>query len=112
MPYCTNCGQEISEEDFEFFEKKCIDCVHGVSMDKGIKLTSGVCISFFGVLFFISSLISILQVILQVIFQVIFDSYYRLEINFTMILLILIFHGISIVLIAIGIQRVRTVQYQ
>lgn len=104
MPYCTNCGQEISEEDFEFFEKKCIDCVHGVSMDKGLKMTSGVCISFFGVLFFISSLISILQVI--------FDSYYRLEINFRMILLILIFHGISIVLIVIGIQRVRTVKYQ
>lgn len=104
MPYCANCGQEISEEDFEFFEKKCIDCVHGVSMDIGLKMTSGVCISFFGVLFFISSLISILQVI--------FDSYYRLEINFIMILLILIFHGISIVLIAIGIQRVRTVKCQ
>lgn len=104
MPYCTNCGQEISEEDFEFFERKCIDCVHGVSMDKGLKLTSGVCISFFGVLFFISSIITILQVI--------FDSYYRLEINFRMILLILIFHEISIVLIAIGIQRVRSVQFQ
>ncbi len=104
MPYCTNCGQEISEEDFEFFEKKCIDCVHGVSMDKGLKLTSGVCISFFGVIFFISSLIAILQVI--------FDSYYRININFTLILPILIFHGISIVMITIGIQRVRAVQFQ
>jgi len=103
MPYCTNCGQEISEEDFEFFEKKCIDCVHGVSMDKGLKLTSGVCISFFGVVFNISSLIAILQVI--------FDSYYRTQINFTLILPILIFHGISILMIAIGIQRSRTVQY-
>jgi len=31
---------------------------------------------------------------------------------FTLILPILIFHGISIVMIAIGIQRVRIVQYQ
>jgi len=104
MPYCTNCGQEITEEDFEFFEKKCIDCVHGVSMDKGLKLTSGVCISFFGVIFFISSLITVLQFI--------FDSSYRLEINFTLILPILIFHEIGVLMIAIGIQRVRTVQYQ
>lgn len=104
MPYCTNCGQEISEEDFEFFDEKCIDCVHGVSMDIGLKLTSGVCISFFGVLFFISSLIAILQVI--------FDSYYRLEINFTIILYVLIFHGIGVLMIAIGIQRARAVKYK
>ena len=102
MPHCTNCGKEITDEDFLYFKGVCIDCVHGTDMENGLKFTSCLCIGFFGSVFFISSFFVILSFI--------FDSYYTGNINLIPLLPILIFHSISVFMIAVAIKRYITIQ--
>lgn len=102
MPYCNNCGKEITDEDFQYFKGVCIDCVHGKDTENGLKFISCFCIGSFGGIFFISSFFVILSMI--------FESYYTGKINLILLLPILIFHGISILMIAIAIRRFRTIE--
>lgn len=100
MPQCSNCGKEITDEDFLYFKGECIDCVHGKDMEDGLKHTSCFCIGFFGSVFFVSSFFIILSFI--------FDTYSTGKINLVLFIPILIFHWISVLMIAIAIKRFRT----
>ncbi|MFW9770963.1 MAG: hypothetical protein ACFFFB_13930 [Candidatus Heimdallarchaeota archaeon] len=105
MPYCINCGQEISEEDFLYFKGECIDCQYGVEMDYGLKLTSCFFIGFFGLIFLISSSLMIITFILD-------GVYLSRIITSSQFLVMVIYHGISIIMIVLAIKRFRAIQYR
>jgi len=100
MPYCINCGLEISEEEFAFFEEKCIDCVHGTSTEEGFKLITAIFIGFFGVIFLISSF--------ALLFQVIFNSYLRNFLRSSLGLPLVFLFLISIILISFAIKKFQS----
>ncbi|MFX1498958.1 MAG: hypothetical protein ACFFBH_15640 [Promethearchaeota archaeon] len=105
MPYCTNCGQEISQEDFLYFDGECIDCVHGIEVEYNLKLTSCFLIGFFGLIFLISSSLMVSCFIV--------DSFYMARImTISQISGIAIFHGISIIMIVLAIKKYKTIRYR
>ena len=100
MPYCINCGLEISEEEFAFFEEKCIDCVHGPSTEEGFKLITAIFMGFFGVIFFISSF--------ALLYQIIFNSHLRNFLKSSLGLPLVLLFLISIFLISFAVKKFRS----
>lgn len=66
MPNCSICGQDISEEQFIYFEGKCIVCIHELATRYGLKCILCICIAFLGTVFFIISFITIMQITLDI----------------------------------------------
>lgn len=100
LPYCIICGLEISEEEFTFFEDKCIDCVHGPSTEEGFKLITAIFMGFFGVIFFISSF--------SLLFQIIFNSHLRSLLRSALGLPLILLFLISITLMSFAIKKFRS----